>query len=408
MNELVVGQMPAHRQVIRIPHKLRDRHGYVLGKSGKGKSTLLARLIHQDTSGSYATIVFDAGDLAQDVYEALPAKRLHRVLYFSIEHPIPYNPFLRRRDDPARLENELFALIDQVTAEASRTTAELSARMKRVLAAAMEAPAFRSEPEPNFSSLVAYLFSHRSELCRTVQLQADDFAITWESLIDRLSQFIRDPRIRRVVSNGHALDFDRVIDEDRILLISLAGLEPQLKRFLGTLLFHGLQSTILERPRSRRRPVAVYVDEFHDYVASSAAVGNFQTLFSQARKYGAGVTVAHTDFGQVPEALRETILGAGTLLTFSSGAKEAAVMSANFADEWPPQALVRLADHQAVVKVDDTIYLVETLPPLMKVRRYEETPFAGEDPPDPFAISMPSNERDPYTSIRAPRPARAA
>src|SRR5262245_37284657 len=138
MRELVLGRARAGSRVVSIHSRQRFKHLYVLGRTGAGKSSLLARLIQQDAKPGHAVVVFDPGDLVTDVLRSLPGSVLERVMRFSVERPIPYNPLLRRRDEPARLENELFALIDQVTAE-TRGTQPLTPRMARLLSAALRA-----------------------------------------------------------------------------------------------------------------------------------------------------------------------------------------------------------------------------------------------------------------------------
>src|SRR6266849_6493805 len=145
MRELVLGQRRAQRGSVVIPARRRERHLYIVGRSGAGKSSLLHRLIHQDVRPGYAVVVFDPGDLVRDVYAALPDRLRSRVRYFSVDHPLPYNPLAWRRDEPARLENELFSLIDQVTAE-TRASQPLTPRMVRLLSAALRAVLAESEP----------------------------------------------------------------------------------------------------------------------------------------------------------------------------------------------------------------------------------------------------------------------
>ncbi len=402
MDEVVLGQDKVTRAAVRIARELRTRHLYVLGRSGAGKSSLFHRLIHQDAKRGHAVVLFDAGDLASAVFESLPERVLDRVLFFSLAHPIPYNPLLRRRDEPARLENELFALLDQVTAEGS-STAPLSARMKRLLSEALRTVLRQSAP--TLSDLVSYLLGEKPRLATALRLRPEEFEITWEGVIDRLAPFVRDRRIRRVVCRESALDFGKVIDEGRILLVSLAGLEPPLRRFLGTLLFHGLQATVLERAREDRRPVAVYVDEFQDYVSSSYAVANFQTLFSQGRRHAISLTVAHQDFGTVDRALLHTIHGnAASLVAFSCGAEEAEAMSELFGTEYSAHTIGFLPDHEPVARIGRRVQALRTYGPLHRLREVagEASPLAGDDPPDPFD-NRHHEQRDPYREARKPR-----
>lgn len=407
MRDLVLGKDTIYKRRIYLPAKMRERHLYVLGRTGAGKSSFLHRLIHQDTKRPYATAVFDAGGLATSVLEALPDELMERVWFFSVEHPIPYNPFLRRRDEPARLENELFSLLDQVTVEASHTP-PLTARMKRLLSTALRE--VLKEREPSFATLATYLVEKKTPLRQALQLREEEFSATWDGVIDRLSQFLRDPRIRRIICTTHELDFGRVIDEGRILLVSLEGLEPALRRFLGTLLFHGLQSTVLERRRDARRPVALYVDEFQDYLASGYAAGNFQTLFAQGRRYQVALAVAHQDFGTMPKELLQTIHGnAACLVSFSCGAQESRAMSALFGPDYVPEMVGFLADYHAVTRVGENVYPIKTYPPLHKMRELDEDAHVEHtDPPDPLAVIVTQHaDQDAYTNARKPRRAAA-
>src|SRR5690242_14901529 len=108
MRDLTLGRDLVHSTLDHdIPAELRERHLYILGKSGVGKSTLLHRLIFQDAKQPYATILFDAGDLAlPDVFETLPDRLLDRVNVFTVDRPIPYNPLLRRHKELASPERD--------------------------------------------------------------------------------------------------------------------------------------------------------------------------------------------------------------------------------------------------------------------------------------------------------------
>src|SRR5262245_10427509 len=110
LGELIVGTdiVGSTQQLFAIRPELRTRHAYILARQGQGKSTSLHRMIHQDAQSPHALVVFDAGDLATSLVETFDDRTLERVRFFSVDHPIPYNPLLRRLDEPGRLENELY------------------------------------------------------------------------------------------------------------------------------------------------------------------------------------------------------------------------------------------------------------------------------------------------------------
>jgi len=75
----------------------RMRHIYMIGKTGSGKSSLLKNLIVQDIyRGEGICLIDPHGDLAEEILDMIPAKRLRHVVYIDPadrENPIGFNPF---------------------------------------------------------------------------------------------------------------------------------------------------------------------------------------------------------------------------------------------------------------------------------------------------------------------------
>jgi DNA helicase HerA-like ATPase len=73
----------------------RRHHLYVIGKSGTGKTTLLRNLILQDIEAGRGVAVIDPhGDLADDVLDHIPRRRIEDVMHFDpadMEHPVGFN-----------------------------------------------------------------------------------------------------------------------------------------------------------------------------------------------------------------------------------------------------------------------------------------------------------------------------
>lgn len=413
MRNLVLGFSRDSGELTWIPKNLRFRHLYMLGRTGAGKSSLMHRLIHQDAKKNYAVVVLDSGDLAPALVNTLSDEALGRVTVFSFEQKrvIPYNPLVRRRDEPGRLENEAFDLIDQIAAEAANTQ-PLSARMKRILSAAL-ANVLR-ESDPNFATLVTHLLERQEELRAALGLNKAEFALSLEGVIDRLSLFLKDERLRRVICAPHRLDYDQILDQGQILLLSLAGLEKPFVRFLGTLLLNGLWATIMERPPERRMPVAIYIDEFQDYLGSRYAVQNFQTIFAQGRRHKASLCVAHQDFGTIDTKLLHTIhANAASVVSFSCGPDEATRLKKLFGDVGN---IGFLPDHQAITRVGRTVTRIRTYPPPKHVRRIEEhqNEWSDAPPPNPLdrisqrpvapARTDPKPETSPPSATAARKP----
>jgi len=87
---------PATSEHIAFTPQERERHCYIVGKSGSGKTTTLFNLAMQDIyAGEGVTIVDPHGDLAEAVVDCIPRSRTNEVCYLNVadtEHPVGFNP----------------------------------------------------------------------------------------------------------------------------------------------------------------------------------------------------------------------------------------------------------------------------------------------------------------------------
>ena len=74
----------------------RERHVYMVGKSGSGKSTTLFNLaMHDIMAGEGVAVIDPHGDLAEAVADCIPPERTHEVCYLDAadaERPVGFNP----------------------------------------------------------------------------------------------------------------------------------------------------------------------------------------------------------------------------------------------------------------------------------------------------------------------------
>ena len=121
-----------------------------------------------------------------------------------------------------------------------------------------------------------------------------------------------------------SFDLSQIIDGEKILLINLSkGRVGELNaQMLGLILMTKLQLAILKRANieeSKRLPFYLYVDEFQNLLTDA-----FISMLSESRKYGLSVHLTNQYIAQLPESMRNAILGnIGTLITFQIGAADA-------------------------------------------------------------------------------------
>src|SRR4029077_14229930 len=77
----------------------RERHIYIVGKTGSGKSTFLFNLALGDIYAGEGVAVIDPhGDLCDDILDAIPRSRINDVCYLDageMEFPAGFNPATR-------------------------------------------------------------------------------------------------------------------------------------------------------------------------------------------------------------------------------------------------------------------------------------------------------------------------
>src|SRR3984893_14012124 len=83
---------------VEFSREERERHVYIVGKSGTGKSTFLFNLAMGDISRGEGVAVIDPhGDLALDILDAIPRSRINDVCYLDAsetERPVGFNPVI--------------------------------------------------------------------------------------------------------------------------------------------------------------------------------------------------------------------------------------------------------------------------------------------------------------------------
>src|ERR1700733_10061532 len=89
----------AHGGGVAFSREERERHVYLVGKSGSGKSTSLFNLAMGDIYAGEGVAVIDPhGDLAEDILDAIPRSRINEVCYLDAgetKYPVGFNPATR-------------------------------------------------------------------------------------------------------------------------------------------------------------------------------------------------------------------------------------------------------------------------------------------------------------------------
>lgn len=152
-------------------------------------------------------------------------------------------------------------------------------------------------------------------------------------ILNKVGQILSIEILKNIfASPENKLDFRKVMDEQKILLIKLpkGKLQEEIMGFLGAMFITKLYQTAMGRQsvsKEDRTPFFLYVDEFQNF-----ATETFNEILSEARKYGLSLAVAHQFIRQIPDSISDALFGnVGTLVSFRISSDDAEYMKQHFA-----------------------------------------------------------------------------
>ena len=347
----------AHGGGVVFSREERERHLWIIGKSGSGKSTFLFNLAMSDiVAGEGVAVIDPHGDLAMDILDAIPRSLINEVCYLDAgetEYPVGFNPATNiapaRRALAAsgivsafkhlwadswgpRLEHFLY---HGVAALISRQHATLID-----LARLYTDDPFRDRVVDQVTDPETLRFWHEEFPSYTKQLRAEAVA----PILNKAGQIAASPNLRLILGQvSPRFDLSFAMNGKRILIANLAKgtIGEQAANLLGSLLVSHLQLIAMERGAlqpEERVPFFVHVDEFQTFSSDA-----FASLLSEARKFATHFALANQYTDQLSNAVRAAVIGnAGTLVVFRVGSHDAELL----APEFRPMDPAGLADQE--------------------------------------------------------------
>ncbi len=171
-------------------------------------------------------------------------------------------------------------------------------------------------------------------------------------ILNKVGQFLSVPLIRNIVSQPQSGFSPRwAMDNKKIFLANLSKgkIGEDVSEMLGSLLVSKFQLDVMSRATiepEKREAFRLYVDEFQNFATDS-----FSDIFSEARKYGLGLVIAHQYINQVSPHLMDAIMGnVGNIAAFHIGSTDAKMLAPNIDTNITPQVLVEQPLHNFILK----------------------------------------------------------
>jgi DNA helicase HerA-like ATPase len=363
---LPLGSLVFDERVTKNPYFLptaqRAQHMAILGKTGSGKSYFIRHMAQHEVDAGRGFVLFDLhGDLIPPILRYIAAKRPAdhaRVVVIDPANPqwaVGLNP-LEAHDDYSR-----FREVADVTRSLADRWDFRGARTEELLRNAL----FVLSANGLTLLETALLLSndgYREELMKKVSnqevreyfelrfdpLSAQMKATMREPVLNKLTEFTADPHFRYVLGQRvSTFSFDEALARALIILVDLRkgplGIHSPT---FGSLILAKVKAAIFRR--QRRELYTVFADEMQNLAASNT---DFETLFSEARKFSVGIVTANQFESQLPPSLRSAIQAIATHVYFELSPEDAAHVAQELGGGKPvAERLRNLRPRHAIVK----------------------------------------------------------
>jgi hypothetical protein len=374
-----------YRGVEKLIHIKRDdrrRHTYIIGKSGVGKSVMLASMAIQDVlAGEGVGIIDPHGDLIKDVLDRIPAQRAEDVILFApadIERPLAlnlleYDP--RYPEQKTFVINEMIKIFDKLYDLRQTGGPIFEQYMRNAMLLVMSDPETGSTlmeiprvlADPDFRNMKLSRCSDPTVVDfwrKEAEKAGGDAALAnvVPYITSKLTQFISNDTMRPIIGQQKSsFNLRDVMDKGKILLVDLSkGRIGEMNAYLlgmilvGKILMSALSRTDVER--NKRKDFYLYIDEFQNFTTDSIC-----SILSEARKYNLNLIMAHQYLGQLVKgqdtSIKDAVFGnVGTWIVFKIGSEDAQVIVKEFQPTVNEYDLINVDKYTAYVKllIDNT------------------------------------------------------
>jgi hypothetical protein len=348
----------------------RQRHMYIIGKTGTGKTELMKEMIIQDINDGKGVCLLDPHDLAEQILEYIPPERADDVIYFDpseTDYPMGLNLLEAENDEQkyfvaTSVINLMYKLYDPYK------TGIVGPRFEHAVRNAMLTA--MSVPGATFMEVVKILQNPGGPYLKKILPKVDDPVVReyWteqiahtsdfhksevlDYIVSKFGRFVTNKMIRNIIGQSKsAFDFRKVMDEGKILIINLAKgkIGEENSSFLGLVLIPRILMAAMSRqdvPEDQRPDFHFYVDEFQNF-----ATPDFAQILSEARKYHLNLTVANQFISQMEDEVKNAVFGnVGTILSFRVGVSDANYLAREFQPTFSEQDLLNIERFHAYIK----------------------------------------------------------
>jgi len=367
------------RTIVRLKRADRQRHMYMIGGTGVGKSTLMEEMAKQDIlAGEGVCIIDPHGTFVENVLPCIPRERADDVIIFNpsdVERPVGLN--MLEADTPEAQDfatQEMIAIFYKLVTDPSMIGPMFEHYMRNAMLALMSNP-----KDPGTLVEVPRILTDPAYQKLKLKTVTDPILRAfWEKelpqtsgqtkgemlpyLVSKIGRFIENTMVRNIIGQQHSgFSFREVMDKQKILLVNLSkGKVGEMNAtLLGLIIVTKLQMAALARadmPEADRKDFYLYIDEFQNFVTDSIA-----TILAEARKYRLNLIMAHQYIGQLVQnndtRVRDAIFGnVGSIVSYRIGVDDSETIAKQLAPVVTEFDLLNIEKYNAYIRlmIDNT------------------------------------------------------
>lgn len=347
--DIILGENTHHGVITKIGLTAaeRERHLYIIGGTGNGKTTMLQYAIVQDMKNNKGVAVVDPhGDMAETLLEHVPPERIKDVVYFNpddLEYPIGLNlleltdglsgnELLREKDIITESVISIFRKIfsdedsgghriEYILRNTIQTALTIKDSTLFTVFDLLNDSKYRKEVLKKLDDKNLINF-WKNELGKAGDMQRVKMVA---GITSKIGRFLFSASARQILEQPKStIDFDDIINTGKILICNFSKgmIGEDTSELFGITVLAKLQLASLRRARikqSLRREFYIYVDEFQNFATTS-----FVQMLSEARKYKMFMIMAEQSTSQQDERQMVDIILAnvGTVVCFRTGSPQ--------------------------------------------------------------------------------------
>ena len=351
-----------------VTTKDRQRHFYIVGQTGVGKSWLLANMAIQDIKAGKGVCFIDPHDTFEMILERIPPERVEDVIYFDpslTDRPMGFNVMECEKEEQkdfvtSSIINLMYKLYDPY--KTGIVGPRFEHAIRNIMLTVMTEPGatfieiVRALTDPSYvQMLLPKVTDPMVRRYWTDQIaQTNDFhkSEVLDYIVSKFGRFITNTMMRNIIGQStSSFNFRKAMDEGKILIINLAkgSIGEENSAFLGLVLIPKILIAAMSRqdtPEPLRKDFYLYVDEFQNF-----ATQDFAVIMSEARKYHLNLIVGNQFISQMDDEIKNAVFGnVGSICSFRVGISDAGFLVNQFKPTFNEHDLLNLPVGNAYLK----------------------------------------------------------